>query len=183
MTVGQMPRDRLGLGLGWLTRSDVLENAPHYVERDHSSTSSSSAQNSSAIACKRASSSASSAPDAASSGAASGAVARLQRGPARDSTQSSLTNLQADEISLVASLPFSRYGPPSGRAHHDQSERARPYTQFPALPAGRGICRNANACSKFGLSESHPHAGVAHDLSRLCAGNAIRLGWLKCPSN
>src|SRR5216683_8326514 len=77
MTVGQMPRDRLGLGLGWLTRSDVLENAPHYVERDHSSTSSSSAQNSSATACKRASSSASSAPDAASSGAASGAVAAV----------------------------------------------------------------------------------------------------------
>src|SRR5713226_8936062 len=106
---------------------------------------------------------------------------RLQRGPARDSTQSSLTNLQADEISLVASLPFSRFGPPSGREHHDQSERAGPYTQFPALPAGRGICRNSNACSKFGLSESHPHAGVAHDLSRLSAGNAIRLGWLKCP--
>src|SRR5260370_41297881 len=80
MTVGQMPRDRLGLGLGWLTRSDVLENAPHYVERDHSSTSSSSAQNSSAIACKRASSSASSAPDAASSGAASGAVAAAAAG-------------------------------------------------------------------------------------------------------
>src|SRR5260370_39753488 len=81
MTVGQMPRDRLGLGLGWLTRSDVLENAPHYVERDHSSTSSSSAQNSSAIACKRASSSASTAPDAASSGAASGAVAAPAAGP------------------------------------------------------------------------------------------------------
>src|SRR5216684_3491649 len=182
MTVGQMPRDRLGLGLGWLTRSDVLENAPHYVERDHSSTSSSSAQNSSAIACKRASSSASRRMPRRR-GPLREQLQRLQRGPARDSTQSSLTNLQADEISLVASLPFSRFGPPSGREHHDQSERAGPYTQFPALPAGRGICRNSHECSKFGLSESHPHAGVAHDLSRLCAGNAIRLGWLKCPSN